>query len=182
MTLASKVVEAYLHNRADAIFVDGGGVGGGVVDRLRQLRVPVIEVQFGAKPDNNFGVSETDIGYANKRAEIWGATKEWLKVGAIPAIPDLETGLTGPEYGFKDIQGRSCILLESKESMKKRGCASPDLADGLALTFAYPVVPRLRIEDRADRLIQTEYDPFELRRVELAGVGDNNGYYEAGAA
>lgn len=165
MTLASRVAQEFLEHRADAIFVDGGGVGGGVIDRLRQLRVPVIEVQFGAKSDNNVGFEETGIGFANKRAEMWGATKEWLKFGAIGEIIDLEAGLTAPEYGFKDIQGISCILLESKDNMKKRGLASPDLADALALTFAYPVVPLLRIEDRSDRLVQTEYDPFNLEEV-----------------
>lgn len=168
MTLAGKVAEVYLTERADAVFVDGGGVGGGVVDRLRQLRVPVIEVQFGAKSDNNFGIAETGIGYANKRAEIWGATKEWLKTGAIPLIPDLESGLTGPEYGFKDIGGTSCILLESKESMKKRGLSSPDMADGLALTFAYPVVPRQIDAGNGDTLVQSEYDPFTYYESEFA--------------
>jgi len=33
----------------DAIFVDGNGIGGGVVDRLRQLGFEVIEVQLGNK-------------------------------------------------------------------------------------------------------------------------------------
>ena len=61
MTLAGHVAHAAIEERADAIFVDGGGVGGGVVDRLRQLNVQVIEVQFGAKSDNNFGASETGI-------------------------------------------------------------------------------------------------------------------------
>lgn len=165
MTLAGQVAEAYLHHKADAVFVDGGGVGGGVVDRLRQLRVPVIEVQFGAKSDNNFGSSESGIAYANKRAEIWGATKEWLAVGAIPDTPDLVSGLTAPEYGFNV---RNEILLEAKDAMKKRGLASPDLADALALTFAYPVIPRLRHEDRADRLITTEYNPLDQQEVENA--------------
>lgn len=168
MTLAARVAQEYLEHRADGVFVDGGGVGGGVIDRLRQLRVPVIEVQFGAKSDNNFGVSESDIGYANKRAEIWGACKEWLKIGAIPEIPDLEAGLTGPEYGFKDIGGRSCILLESKENMKKRGMSSPDLADALCLTFAYPVVPQLRLEDHGSKLMKMEYDPFDHYETEPA--------------
>ena len=165
MTLASRVADAYLGNKADAVFVDGGGVGGGVVDRLRQLRVPVIEVQFGAKSDNNFGNSESGVLYANKRAEIWGSTREWLSVGAIPDLPDLISGLTGPEYGFNV---KSEILLESKNNMRKRGVASPDLADALALTFAYPVVPKLRHEDRADRLIETEYDPLASLEGEAA--------------
>jgi hypothetical protein len=165
MTLASRAAEAFLHYRADALFVDGGGVGGGVVDRLRQLRVPVIEVQFGAKSDNNFGSKESGINYANKRAEIWGSTKEWLSVGAIPDEPDLLSGLTGPEYGFKPTGE---VLLESKDAMRKRGVASPDLADALALTFAYPVVPKLRLEDRADALVQSEYDPLTQHEQEHA--------------
>lgn len=165
MTVASRAAEAYLHHRADGIFVDGGGVGGGVVDRLRQLRVPVIEVQFGAKSDNNFGSAESGINYANKRAEIWGSVKEWLSGGAIPDLPDLVAGLTAPEYGFN---ARSEILLESKDSMKKRGVSSPDLADALALTFAYPVVPLLRREDRADRLVTSEYDPMQMQEGEAA--------------
>lgn len=165
MTLASKAAEAYLWHRADAIFVDGGGVGGGVVDRLRQLRVPVIEVQFGGKSDNNFGSKESGIQYANKRAEIWGSTKEWLTVGAIPDTPDLIGGLTAPEYGHKPTGE---ILLESKDAMRKRGVSSPDLADALALTFAYPVVPKLRSEAAPDSLVQTEYDPLTQHETEPA--------------
>jgi hypothetical protein len=158
MTLAGHVATAYLSHRADAVFVDGGGVGGGVIDRLRQLRVPVIEVQFGAKSDNNFGAAESGIRYANKRAEIWGSVKEWLPGAALLDEPQLIAELSGPEYGFNP---RNEILLESKDSMKSRGLASPDLADALAITFAYPVVPQLRLEDRADRLVQSDYNPFD---------------------
>ena len=76
MTLAGLVAETFQNERADAVFVDGGGVGGGVVDRLRQLGVPVVDVQFGAKSDNNLGATESGIVYANKRAEIWGSLRE----------------------------------------------------------------------------------------------------------
>lgn len=180
MSLASKVVEAYITFKPDAVFVDGGGVGGGVVDRLRQLRVPCIEVQFGSKSDNNFGASETNIYYANKRAEMWGSVKEWLRGGAIHDDPQLVTELAGPEYGFVQREGREAILLESKDSMRKRGVASPDLADALALTFAYPVVAKLRSDERPDSLVVTEYDPFTI--VEAPGVGDFGRFYELGAA
>lgn len=165
MTLASRVTESYLHYRADGVFVDGGGVGGGVVDRLRQLRVPVIEVQFGGKSDNNFGAVESGIMYANKRAEIWGSMKEWLATGAIIDEPQLINEIVGPEYGFN---GRNEILLESKDAMRKRGVSSPDLADALALTFAYPVVPKLKGEEKPDALVMSEYNPFELNYVEEA--------------
>jgi hypothetical protein len=166
MSLAGLVAAAYQEHRADAVFVDGGGVGGGVVDRLRQLNIPVVDVQFGAKSDNNFGAHESGIVYANKRAELWGSTKEWLSVGAIPDDQQLIAELTAPQYGFVDREGRSSILLEAKKDMKGRGLASPDLADALALTFAYPVAPRrLRGEPDPAELIQTEYNPFELEEA-----------------
>src|ERR1019366_1176520 len=160
MTLASRVAQEYLEYRADAVFVDGGGVGGGVIDRLRQLRVPVIEVQFGGKSDNNFGASETTLYYAKKRAGLWGSMKEWLRGVSIIDEPQLVAELCGPEYGFVNREGKECILLEAKTAMKKRGVSSPDLADALALTFAYPVVPKLRGEETPDYLVKSEYDPF----------------------
>ncbi len=135
MTLAGRVADAYLQHDADAVFVDGGGVGGGVVDRLRQLGVPVIEVQFGAKADR---LGLDDARYANKRSEIWGSMREWLKGGCIPKDDQLKEELVGPQYGFN---AQDAIQLERKEDMKKRGVSSPDIADALALTFAYPVVP-----------------------------------------
>jgi hypothetical protein len=138
MTLASKIAEARKYYHVEAVFVDGTGVGGGVIDRLNQLGVPVVEVQFGAKPDRSMPGQE-DIAYANKRAEMWGYLRQWLKGGAIPNDPELIADLTGVEYGYIMKDGRDAILLEKKADMKKRGLASPDLADALALTFAYHV-------------------------------------------
>jgi hypothetical protein len=44
MTLAGCVADLYQQHQADGLFVDGGGVGAGVVDRLRQLGLPVFDV------------------------------------------------------------------------------------------------------------------------------------------
>lgn len=134
MQVAAKVAEAHTIRKPAAIFVDEGGLGAGVVDRLRQLSVPVTGVNFGGKPDR----AQTDDGIKvrNKRAEMWAFMRAWLKGGAIPDDHELAADLTGVEYGFDENQA---IQLEKKESMKKRGLASPDLGDALALTFAYPV-------------------------------------------
>jgi len=147
MQLAARVAHLYNTLHADAVFVDeggvGGGVGGGVVDRLRSLGVPVVEVQFGAKPDGTNTI-EREIRYANKRAEIWGALRDWLSIGKIPeVIPrsdiSLLNELTIPTYTLR--AGTDAILLEPKDMIKKRGERSPDVADALALTFAYPALP-----------------------------------------
>jgi hypothetical protein len=129
--LAAFVMEVANSRKPDAIFVDGVGVGGGVVDRLRMLSLRVIEVNGGAKAGQ-------EQRYGNKRAEMWGRMKEWLGTRGVMAEWDLEIAaeLTGPHYHF-DASNR--ILLEKKEDMKKRGLRSPDLADALALTFAEPI-------------------------------------------
>lgn len=175
MTLATRAAEAYHQYHADALFVDGGGVGGGVVDRLRQLKVPVFDIQFGAKSDRSD--AEEVWRYANKRAEMWGHLRRWLEVGSIPGDGEigqqLRDDLIGPEYG---LNSRDEIQLERKEDMKKRGLSSPDLADALALTFAYPVMPNPRSGSEFARLLkpkaqlaETEYDPLD-RRLILGGI------------
>ena len=136
MTLAGRVAERAAAERVAAVFVDEGGIGAGVVDRLRQLGVPrVFGINFGgaAAPWDEAGARPR---YANKRAEIWGSVKDWLEKGALPDDPELGADLTGVEYGFN---ARGEIQLEKKDDMKKRGLASPDIADALALTFALPV-------------------------------------------
>jgi phage terminase large subunit len=129
--LAARVTEVANSRKPDAIFVDGVGVGGGVVDRLRMLNMRVIEVNGGAKAGQ-------DNRYVNKRAEMWGRMKDWLGGRGVlaPSDIDLSAELTGPLYSF-DSSNR--IQLEKKEDMKKRGLRSPDLADALSMTFAEPI-------------------------------------------
>ena len=163
MQLAARVVEQYEFYRADAIFVDGGGTGSGVVDRLRQLRVPVIEVQFGSSPDRSNPGQEA-IVYMNKAAEMWGVMRSWLETGgAIPDDNDLKAQLESREYGFGMKDGRDAIMLEKKSDMKKRGLASPDIADALALTFAYPVQANQNAGRAAaftTPMVVHDYNPF----------------------
>jgi len=117
-------------------------------------------VQFGGKPDRA-DVNADAAKYSNKRAEMWGYMREWLSVGAIPNDADIRGQLTSPQYGFN---GKDEIQLERKEDMKRRGQASPDAADALALTFAWPVLPHVDAghEGPHPDLVQTEYNPFDM--------------------
>lgn len=128
--LASTVADLAGKFNPQAIFVDGNGVGGGVVDNLKAWGYKVIEVQMGASP------TDGDM-YSNKRVEIWGRLREWLLTGAIPDESELITDLISPEFNYHPVSNR--IQLETKEKMKQRGLASPDSAEALALTFAQPV-------------------------------------------
>lgn len=131
MQTAARIAEQIDEHGPKATFIDGVGVGGGVVDRLRQLGYQVVDVNGGSKPVD----AET---YFNHRAEMWGLMRSWLSAGGAlpPKDHQMSDDLTGPEYGF---DGKNRIQLERKEDMKKRGLASPDCADALALTFAAPV-------------------------------------------
>ncbi len=137
MQVAARVFALWKELRADGVFVDEGGTGSGVVDRLRQMGCPVIGVQFGGGSDDPLTGSD-GAKAANKRAEIWVKMKAWLKGGAIEDSLTLETDLTGVEYAYNI---RNEVQLEKKEDMKKRGLASPDEGDALALTFSYDVAP-----------------------------------------
>lgn len=111
----------------DGVCIDGGGVGGPVIDRLKLRNYKVTEVQFGS-------VLGVDINrFANKRAEMWQGMKDWLVFGCIDDDNTLRDDLIGPEIGWTS---KDQLLLEGKEHMEARGLASPDDGDALALTFA----------------------------------------------
>ena len=151
MTWAAEVARLAKEKNPDTIFIDGGGVGGGVVDRCRQLGLEVVEINFGAKA--------TQKGYANMRAQMWGNLRDALRDGVcLPDNDDLRIDLTGLEYGYNL---RNDIQLERKEDAKKRGLTSPDLADALALTYALPVAPTRSGYDGAQfGGTSSDYDPL----------------------
>ena len=130
----------------DAVFIDAGR-GEGIIDRLRQLGYKnVVEVPFGGK-------AILDTRYSNKRAEMWDGVRQWLEQGgSLPYNPDLRAELAMPEYSF-DALNR--VKLESKEKIKEKMGNSPDMADALCLTFAYPVsFTRRNLYQRAKKLGQ----------------------------
>jgi hypothetical protein len=118
--------------QADAVFIDKG-YGTGVYSFGKQLGRNWILVEFGGESN--------DKGFLNKRAEMWEAGKKWLKNGG--CIPDdkvLHSDLIGPEYEVI-AHGKNAgkIMLETKKDMKARGIPSPNRADALMLSFAFPV-------------------------------------------
>ena len=130
MKTASEVAEAIGRDKPRAVFVDVVGLGAGVVDRLKQLGHRVLGVNSGARP----GRPEA---FANLKAEMWHKMRDWLETAVLPEErADLKNDLLAPTYEF-DASGR--LKIESKDDLKKRGLASTDLADALALTFALPV-------------------------------------------
>ena len=110
------------------ICVDTIGLGSGVADRLREMGYSVRDV--------NVSESSAMNPNANKlRDELWMAVRDWLdtKTAKLPKDEALRQELVAPRYTFTS-SGK--LVVESKDSLRKRGMRSPDLADSLCLTFA----------------------------------------------
>ena len=114
-----------LGKTCSALFMDGGGLGSGPIDRLRQLGYNPIEINFGGRA--------TDRRYRFKGDEIWGNMRTGLRHLCLPKDLELREELVQREYGFTP---SGLVSLESKVDIKKRGGKSPDVADALALTYA----------------------------------------------
>lgn len=112
--------------------MDVGGLGAGVVDRLKEL-IPgdiVVGVNAGSTPLEA-------KRFKNKRAELWALCKEWLndEPCSVPDDDELHSDLCSIKY---KVDSNSRLVMESKEDMKKRGIRSSDTADALNLTFSLP--------------------------------------------
>lgn len=144
MQLAAKIVEVsntkFNGQAPDAVFVDATGLGGPIVDRCKQIggARKIIGVMFSQQ--------SPEQRYANYRAYMWSKCKDWLDGGSIDDNRSgcgmkLEEALTGPSFSENS---KDRIVLESKDSMQRRGLDSCDHADALCLTFAYPVTSSWR--------------------------------------
>jgi hypothetical protein len=153
MEVVGRVIDVIEEYKPALVVIDEGGLGAGVVDRLKEQRYKVRGVNFGNK-------STKPMMYGNKRAEMWGAMKDWLKDASIPKDRYLKSDLIGP---MMKPDSKGTIFLESKKDMKSRGLASPDAADAIAVTFAFPVARR---EQRVDN----------TRRVAYAGGANSSGW------
>ena len=111
--------------------VDVIGIGAGVVDRLREMKVAV--VAFNASAGTELKDRSRELGYLNTRAAAWWRLREMLDPAFGPelALPpdDLLTGdLTAPHW--KTISGGK-IQIESKDEIRKRIGRSPDSGDAV---------------------------------------------------
>ena len=137
--------------QADAVFVDAG-YGTGIVSAGQVMGRSWRLIWFSGKP--------IDPGFFNKRAEMWGTMKKWIKAGGAidPADEELYQDLIGPETSPR-LDGK--ILLESKEDMKDRGLPSPNRGDALALTFAEPVGKKQRhVGGNNHDAVAVDYNPL----------------------
>ncbi len=140
MRTAGRVIAMAREHRIDVsqarrIAVDDTGVGGGVVDRLREQRWHVRAINFGSKPRG----LRSGTKFTNRRTELWWDLREWIRTNAAlgdlpPDTKDiLRADLCAPKYEQRS-DGR--IALEPKDRIRSRTGRSPDHGDALALAVA----------------------------------------------
>lgn len=123
--IKNKWDETPVPERPKYIFVDTIGIGSGVADRLRELGLPVRDV--------NVSESASTIGkHMRLRDELWSRVKLALQEKKIklPEDDELLEDLISPRYSYSS-DGR--LKIESKEEMRKRGLSSPDKGDVLCM-------------------------------------------------
>lgn len=135
------IVSEAMRERPDCIFVDGGGPGAMLPAMLRRSlpSTRIIDVNAASRsPDPLCG---------NMRAAMWNNMKQAIRAGnldlprpegpTLQYIDQLVDDLTQMEYGYRITD--NALMLERKDEARKRGIASPDFGDAVALTYAYPV-------------------------------------------
>ena len=166
--LTNRILDFHQTYRPDGIFIDGGGVGGGVVDQCRNRRLFVHEVQFGGKDDIS-GINTATSGerYSNKRGAMYGAARSWLKGAALPNDPALKEAMLAIRYGFNS---RDEIQLVSKEDiLADSPNADLDSLDALCLTFGGPLAASAGAggDYPETDLVITEWDPLTILAQEM---------------
>jgi len=118
--------------------VDSDGLGGGAVDRLRELSIEIIEFQGGQK-------SKQEEYYANRRTEGYFKLKEMIDNGYLKILTDhlqIDELLT-IRYKYTS-KGQKLIV--SKDEMRKEGIKSPDEADALMMAISATMRTPMRQE------------------------------------
>lgn len=141
-----KVIKEYPAYQGNIyVNIDDCGLGGGVTDRLEEVKIEeklnrmvIVPVNASAKvpediiEDGNTKIKACDK-YENMTTYLWGTVKDLMMMEEISLENDNE--MVG-QFSCRKyrLTSRGKIILESKEEMKKRGITSPDRADAVALS------------------------------------------------
>lgn len=126
METTGRIIAMSQEFMCDQVVIDDCGVGGGVTDRLSELKINVVPFNGAESPSNPL--------YANKRSEGFFILRDLIADKRLKLINDsvlLEQLLT-IRYKFKS-NGEKAIL--SKDDMRKEGIKSPDRADALMMAL-----------------------------------------------
>lgn len=126
MQTTGRILDLKKEFKPSVVVVDDVGVGGGITDRLNELKNPVIAFNGGEKPHNP--------KYTNRRDEGYFLLKDYFDKGYLKIIDDtdLTEQLLSMKFKYKS-NGQKTIV--SKDEMRKEGLKSPDKADALMMAI-----------------------------------------------
>lgn len=116
--------------------IDDTGLGGGVTDRLEEVkeeerlrRMEIVPVNFGSKPPQD----GSEDRYQDISTYMWATLKKLMENREVRIVNDEElvAQLSVRKYS---ITSTGKIMLESKKAMKDRGIKSPDRGDAVVLS------------------------------------------------
>ena len=137
MQTVALVLRSIAKTGATRVKIDDAGMGGGVTDRLKELKMEgafdaqVVAVNVGEKATT----TEDAAKFMNLRAQLNWGLRELFHAGLIDIADDDDLLAQASSIRYK-FTSANRILIESKEDMKKRGLPSPDHWDALVLCFA----------------------------------------------
>lgn len=161
MQIAARIHAIIKQERPQRVFIDVGGLGVGIVDRLLEL-----EGTAGIVVPVNFGEQANDpVVYVNRKAEMAWTFKDWLEDQGGANIPDdneVQGDLLATPPDDPDSNQRK--RLKPKKWVKKEYGKSPDIFDACCLTFAMPLAPGANVQGNA----ASDFDPLDY----TTGGGD----------
>ena len=124
METVGRVIDMRRKHHCRLIVVDDAGLGGGVTDRLREMKEPVLAINGGER-----AISER---FGNLKSEMWWYARDLFRDGKVSILNDpiLIRQLSSVKYIYRS-NGK--ILVEPKSEVKSRLGRSPDRADALIL-------------------------------------------------
>lgn len=134
----------------DQTFIDGVGIGRGAADRL-------VEQERGVMAMGSESPTDTSR-YMNKRAEMYWRMREWILRGGKLEQDDDWLEIAKVKWKVADSSGK--IKIMSKEEMLSNQIDSPDVADGLSLTFYSTDAVAVRTKSVNTEVAYEDLDPY----------------------
>lgn len=165
MEVVGRVMQRLREVRPDYLFIDKGGAGAPVAARIAEI----IESEKGKTKVIRTGFGDKAIDgqkYVRKNAELYGVLAKKI-IDRLIILPDhdkTKSQLTSRQY---TVNSQGQIVLESKDTMRRRGMKSPDYADALVLCVQEP--PFIASEFHKTTKWFTEERVNELRKNKVSG-------------
>ena len=166
MQIAGRIHKIIKQEKPARVFIDVGGLGRGIVDRLNEL-----EGTAGIVVPVNFGEAANDpVTYVNRKAEMAWEFKEWIEdVGGanIPDEDEVQADLLATPPDEPDSNQRK--RLKPKKWVRKEYGKSPDIFDACCLTFAEPIASAGVSTGNAN----TSFDPLDFAMGAGGEIGNS---------